>query len=99
MGLPPSEFYRLQYSELVLLLDGYRTRVKMEARRARYESAWLASWLLLPHTPKETEPLTPADLLGLKQRRKKAAPVFATPGAALDAFFAAQSNQEVSDGQ
>jgi hypothetical protein len=100
MGLAPSEFYRLQYCELVLLLDGYSDRMKHEARRARYESAWLGHLFLMPYTPKDGTPITPAQLLGHKPRRKKAAKVFTSPVAALDAFFAAYSNQEVrQDGQ
>lgn len=98
MGLAPSEFYRLQYCELVLLLDGYRARLKQEARRMRYESAWLAHIYLLPHTAKDADPITPAQLLGWKPRRKKAARHFATPVAALDAFFAAQSEQGIGVG-
>jgi hypothetical protein len=94
MGLAPSEFYRLQYCELVLMLQGYSDRIKHEARRARYESAWLGHIYLLPHTAKDTEPLTPAQLLGRKPR-KKAKP-FPTAIAALDAFFAAQSKQGVT---
>lgn len=92
IGLAPSEFYRLQYCELVLLLDGYRARIKHEARRARNESAWLGHIVLLPHTPKGVEPLTPAQLLGHKPR-KKTVRTFATPIAAFDAFFAAQLKQ------
>jgi hypothetical protein len=99
MGVAPSEFYRLQYSELVLLLDGYRDRLKFESRRARYESAWLGHIFLLPYTPKDGEPLMPAQLLG-ESRRKKAAPRYATPAAALDGFFEAYSKRGVkSDGQ
>ncbi len=90
MGLPPSEFYRLCYSELVLMLEGYHDRLKHEARRMRHESAWLGHIVLLPHTPKDVDPITPAQLLGHKPR-KKPAPQFATPVAAMDAFFAAQS--------
>jgi hypothetical protein len=94
MGLAPSEFYRLQYCELVLLLDGYKDRLKFEAKRARNESAWLGHVYLLPHTPKDSKPITPAQLLGHKERRKRRKE-FATPVAALDAFFAAYSKQEV----
>lgn len=98
MGLAPAEFYKLQYCELVLLLDGYRDRIKHEARRTRNESAWLGHIILLPHTPKDMDPLTPSQLLGHKSR-KKAGKRFATPVAALDAFFAAQSKQHgVPDG-
>jgi hypothetical protein len=94
MGLAPSEFYRLTYCELVLMLQGYRDRIKHEARRARWESAWLGHIYLLPHTAKDADPLTPAQLLGHKKRQPHRK-CFATPIAALDAFFAAQSKGEV----
>lgn len=77
------------------MLQGYRDRIKHEAQRARWESAWLGHLYLLPYTPKDTDPVTPAQLLGRKPRKKKPQP-FATPIAALDAFFAAQSNQGVT---
>jgi len=93
MGLSPAEFYRLQYCELVLLLDGYRDRLKHEARRARIESAWLGHVYLLPHTPKDAKPITPSQLLE-KPKRRMPMKTFASPIAAFDAFFTAYSKQE-----
>ena len=97
MGLTPAQFYALQYSELVLLLEGYRERQKQEALARRAENAWVVSWLLLPHKGKDADPITPDQLMGRKPRRAHAgrAVKFATPVAALDAFFAARSKCEV----
>lgn len=100
MGLPPAQFYELTYCELVLMLDGYKDRIKHEARRLHEEMAWIGHLILLPHTPKDEKPVTPAQLLESPKSKRKKARVFTTPIAAFDAFFAAQFKQEVkSNGQ
>jgi hypothetical protein len=91
MGLAPSEFYRLLYSELVLILEGHRERHGRELRERREESAWLVSWLLLPHKGKDADPITPDQLMGRKPRAKAAK--FATDEDAARAFFAAKKAQ------
>jgi hypothetical protein len=66
-------------------------------------------WLLLPHTAADADKITPDQLVGdkgeklifpaLKSRKRK---TFASPVAAMDAFFAAynaQSKQVVKDGR
>jgi len=95
MGLAPSEFYRLTYSELALIMRGYSERQQRVLRQRREESAWMISWLLLPYKSKNADPLTPDDLLGRKPR-KKAAPKFSSPGEAAQAFFAARAAKQKS---
>lgn len=97
MGFTPAQFYALQYSELVLLLEGHRARQKQEARARREENAWVVSWLLLPHKGKDADPITPDQLMGRQPRRLrgKRQQKFASPIAAFDAFFAARSKCEV----
>jgi hypothetical protein len=85
--MTPREFYALQYSELILILDGYRERRKREMRERREESAWVVSWLLLPHKGKDAEPITPDQLMGRKPRHKR--PQFADHRQAAIACFAA----------
>ena len=102
MGLAPSEFYRLLYSELVLILEGRRERIAREARARREESAWLGSIFLAPHTPKGRDPITPAELMGRKPRQKPARR-FATMEESAAAWFAehrAKSKpKELTDGK
>jgi hypothetical protein len=98
MGLPPTEFYRLLYSELVLILDGYRARFQRETRLRREESAWVVSWLLLPHKAQDADPITPDQLMGRKPKGKPA-PEFASDEAkarALVTAFAAKSKKQRS---
>jgi hypothetical protein len=103
MGLAPSEFYRLLYSELVLILRGNRERAEREARRAHAESAWLGHLILLPYTPKGEKPLTPKQLLARPTKKHKSKTMaFPDSDSAARAFFAAhkaKSNQVVTDGK
>jgi len=104
MGLAPSEFYRLLYSELVLLLDGWHERRRRQLRERREESAWVVSCLLWPHQKEGADPITPDQLLGRKERRKARPPRFADYKESASAFFAAleaksKQEHEVSDGQ
>jgi hypothetical protein len=92
IGLPPSEFYRLLYSELVLILEGHRARYQREMRERREESAWIVSWLLLPHKATDADPITPDELMGRKARTKPA-PKFATAAESAQAWFAARAAQ------
>jgi hypothetical protein len=101
MALAPSEFYRLLYSELVLILEGYRARHKRTMRERREESAWMVSWLLVPHKKADSDPITPDQLMGRKQRGKPA-PVFSTEedkARALVTAFRAQSEQVTNNGK
>jgi hypothetical protein len=102
MGLAPSEFYRLLYSELSLILEGYHARHKREQRERREESAWMVSWLLIPHRKADADPITPDQLMGRKPRGKPA-PAFANDEAkarALVTAFAAQSKKKrLTDGK
>ncbi len=103
MGLAPTEFYRLLYSELVLILRGNRERSERDARRAHAESAWLGHLILLPYTPKGEKPLTPKQLLERpKKKRASKGTAFPDSDSAARAFFAAhkaKSNQVVTDGK
>jgi hypothetical protein len=102
MAMPPAAFYRLLYSELILVVEGYRARYRRELKARREESAWLASRLLWPHQAKDADLITPDQLMGRKPRGKRA-PKFASEEESARAFvaaFAAQSKQEaVSDGK
>jgi hypothetical protein len=98
MALAPTEFYRLLYSELVLILEGYRARHTRDLRERREESAWMVSWLLVPHKNADSDPITPDQLMGRKPRGKPA-PEFANDEAkarALVAGFAAKSKRQLS---
>jgi hypothetical protein len=97
MGLAPAEFYRLLYSELVLILGGFHARRVRELRERREESAWIVSWLLLPHKAKDANPITPDQLMGRKPKAKPA-PKFATSNEAAIAFFAAQKAKSKQQG-
>lgn len=101
MGLPPSEFYRLLYSELILILEGYRARYQREMRERREESAWMVSWLLLPHKKADADPITPDQLMGRKPHGKPA-PVFASDEdkarALLTAFREKSKQKRLTDG-
>lgn len=105
IGLAPSEFYRLLYSEMVLILDGWRERRRKQLRERREESAWLASRLLWPYQAKDADPITPDQLLGRKPRgAHKPARKFADYKASASAFFDAleaksKQKSEVSNGQ
>jgi hypothetical protein len=81
------------YSELALIMRGYSERQQRALRQRRKESAWMVSWLLLPHKKEGADPLTPDDLMGRKPRRKREtpAPKFSSPGEAAQAFFAARA--------
>lgn len=57
MGLRPWEFWRLTPAELEEQVEGYRVREEREW----YRTAWLACYVLAPHTKKK---LTPEKLLG-----------------------------------
>ncbi len=102
MGLSPSEFYRLLYSELLLILEGRAARHKREIRERREESAWMVSWLLIPHKKTDADPITPDQLMGRKQPGNRA-PVFESDEAkarALVTAFRAQSEKDgVTDGK
>jgi hypothetical protein len=101
IGLAPSEFYALQYSELALILYGYHDRIRRERRAQHDELAWMVSWLMLPHTAKDDVEAMVAKVTGREPRRKRQRN-FASPVAAFDAFFAARNaklKQEDSDGQ
>jgi hypothetical protein len=101
VGLPPSEFYRLLYCELVLILEGFRKRHARAARERHEESAWIVSWLLIPHKNADADPITPDQLMGRKPRGKPA-PAFVTDEAkarALVEGFRAQSKEELTDGK
>jgi hypothetical protein len=102
LGFAPDAFYRLQYSELILILEGRSARHKRETRERREESAWMVSWLLLPHKKQDADPLTPDMLMGRK-RRSTPAPVFESDEAkarALVTAFRAQSEKDgVTDGK
>lgn len=101
MALAPSEFYRLLYSELVLILEGYRARHKRVMRERREESAWMVSWLLVPHKKADSDPITPDQLMGRKMRGKPA-PEFASDedkARALVNAFRAQSKKRLTDGK
>ena len=100
-GLPPSEFYRLLYCELVLILEGFRKRHARAARERHEESAWMVSGLLKPHKKADADPITPGQLMGRKPRGKPA-PVFESDEAkarALVEGFRAQSKKELTDGK
>ena len=90
MGLAPSEFYRLMYSELALIMRGYSERQQRALRQRRKESAWMVSWLLLPYKSADADPITPDQLMGRKTR-KKPAPKFSSPGESAQAFFSARA--------
>jgi hypothetical protein len=66
----PTDFYALLYSELTLILEGWRARCSRALRERREESAWLASRLLLPHQKRDADPITPDQLMGRKPRGK-----------------------------
>jgi hypothetical protein len=92
--LPPSEFYRLLYSELVLILDGYHARCKREMRLRREENAWVVSWLLLPHKAQDSDPITPDQLMGRKSREQKQFASDEERARAFVAAFRAQSEKK-----
>jgi len=71
------------------MLEGYRARHRREMRERREESAWMVSWLLLPHKKADADPLTPDQLMGRKQRGRPT-PKFSSPGESAQAFFAAR---------
>jgi hypothetical protein len=104
MGLAPSEFYRLLYSELILILEGYRARYQRETRERREESAWMVSWLLLPHKSKDAdeEVFSPDWLMGCK-RHSKPTPAFANDEdkarALVTAFRAKSKQKRLTDGK
>jgi hypothetical protein len=100
MAFSPSEFYRLLYSELVLILDGYRARREREIKLRREESAWMVSWLLLPHKAKDADPITPDQLMGRKAKRKKQFSSDEEKARALVTAFQAQSKKKrLTDGK
>jgi hypothetical protein len=99
MEFTPDAFYRLQYSELILILEGRTVRHRREMRERREESAWVVSWLLMPYKNADADPITPDQLMGRKQRGKPA-PVFSSDedkARALVNAFRAQSKQAVTD--
>ena len=102
LGFAPDAFYRLMYSELILILEGRAARHKREVRERREESAWMVSWLLMPHKNVDADPITPDQLMGRKHRGKPA-PVFESDEAkarALLTAFRAQSKQDgAADGK
>jgi len=83
-----TQFYSLRYCELVLILKGRADRHKNEARIQREESAWIVSWLLLPHKKEGADPITPAQLMGKKSRGIKGK-AFASDEDAARAYIAA----------
>jgi hypothetical protein len=68
LGMSPSEFWRLTYAELRLVLEGCADRRKREAQFQRHLQAWTASIIVAPHLK---EPVTPAMLLGKDSKEKR----------------------------
>jgi len=100
LGFAPDAFYRLQYSELILILEGRAARHNREIRERREESAWMVSWLLIPHKKADADPITPDQLMGRKPHGKPA-PVFESDedkGRALLTAFRAQSKKKQKKG-
>ena len=68
-------------------MEGYREHQAARNKSRRYESAWLAHILLMPHRRQDADPITPAQLLGLKEPRQRASKRhFARPVDAFDAW-------------
>jgi hypothetical protein len=61
MGLKPWEFDRLTPPEFARMLKGYQARQEQEW----YRTAWLACYILAPHSKRK---LTPEKLLGLQPK-------------------------------
>ena len=71
IGISPAVFGGLYVCELALIVDGYRARQKREAEAARWGRAWLAQWVLIAGGA-EPANVTPAKLLGIKTRSRRA---------------------------
>lgn len=80
MQYTPEEFRRLRYCELVLILDGYRRRVKGEREAAKWGRAWLGTVIALSAGAKD---VTPAKLLGKPEPGSKGKKVLTREEAAL----------------
>ena len=66
MGIPPHRFWRLSLAEWRGMLTGYAQRLKWD-RRAQ---AWTVSHLLIA-AGCDADKVTPAKLLGEKERKRK----------------------------
>lgn len=98
IGLAPSEFYSLLYSELLLILEGYRDRSKRESRYRQENTAWALSWLLAPYHKEGAEPISMDQILGRKQRKQSRR--FANMEESAQAWFEAYSKaQEAKNGK
>ena len=64
--MAPSEFWRLTYAELRLVLEGCTARRAREMKFQRGLQAWSTAILVSPHVK---EPVTPSMLLGEKEKR------------------------------
>lgn len=95
IGLAPSEFYSLLYSELLLLLEGHRDRARRELRQRQENTAWALSWLLAPYHKEGTEPISMDQILGRKPRRKVRR--FATMEESAQAWFEAYNKAKESN--
>jgi len=72
--MAPSEFWRLTYAELNLVLEGCGERRQREMKIRRNMDAWLAAIIVQPHVK---EQITPAMLLGQDNPEKKRARIVA----------------------
>lgn len=88
MGLAPSEFYALQYSELELMMRGHRERQRDDWNAQKELGAWMIWWLLLPYKKEDSDPISMDAILGRQPRR--AVKKFANGIEAAQAFFAAR---------
>ena len=83
--MSPSEFWRLTYAELRLILEGCTQRRTREMKFQRHLAAWSAAIMVQPHV---SEKITPGMLLGEKQKQKKQLSRESSIDAALDVAFA-----------
>lgn len=85
MGMAPSEFWRLTYAELRLVLEGCNDRRRRELKFRRKMDAWLAAVIVQPHVK---ERITPAMLTGEDSPEKQ-------KGRVLEAFDKAAKSKKL----
>lgn len=93
MQIPETRFWRLTLAEWRAMLDGFEDRQRAD-RRAR---AWEVSHLLIAAGCKPDD-VTPAKLLGEKERRRKPEPPKMSPEDAAAILFSNRRPAEVSNG-
>jgi hypothetical protein len=74
----------LTYAELRLILEGYAERRNREFKERRSLAAWIASIVIAPHVK---DPISPAALLGEKEKGRKVLTKAQEVDKALDVAF------------